>query len=120
MHETLTPVDRPAGFGYELGRFTGPLKPLVARVEGTWTFEPAGTGIADHLDRGWCTRPPALAARGLPLLARRWRGYARLGFERIEDHLVRADPASDARCRPGHTQFGHADGNTVTVTEGEV
>src|ERR1700710_723842 len=43
MREELTQVERPRAFGYTITDVTGPMKPLVARVEGVWTFDPVGT-----------------------------------------------------------------------------
>ncbi|WP_423795846.1 SRPBCC family protein, partial [Mycobacterium tuberculosis] len=44
VREELTSVDPPRSFGYTLTDIKGPLAPLVALVEGKWSFAPADTG----------------------------------------------------------------------------
>src|SRR5947209_19870460 len=44
MVEELTHLDPPHAFGYILSQITGPLSPLVNRVDGDWLFAPSGTG----------------------------------------------------------------------------
>ena len=41
MREELTRMDPPRSFAYLLSDITGPLAPLVGRVEGEWIFEQA-------------------------------------------------------------------------------
>lgn len=62
VREELTSVDPPRSFGYTLTDIKGPLAPLVALVEGKWSFAPADTGTTVtwqwtiHLDRRWPRR----------------------------------------------------------------
>jgi hypothetical protein len=87
MREELTQVDRPHAFGYVLSDVTGPLKPLAARVEGVWSFEPVGTG--SRITWAWTVHPASALGRfAMPVFARLWRGYARRSLARIEELLV--------------------------------
>jgi hypothetical protein len=86
--ETLVSVDRPSSFGYELTDIKGPMKPLVGRVEGRWSFAPAGTGT--RVTWEWTVHPASSgAARAMGAFARMWQGSARLAFQALEEHLVR-------------------------------
>ena len=62
MRETLTSVERPHRFGYAIGDVRGPMRPLVERVEGRWTFEPAGTGT--RITWPWDVTPTAAGTAG--------------------------------------------------------
>jgi len=78
--------DRSAGvprrLGYELTRFTGPLKPLVARVEGEWRFGPADAGTTETWS--WTLHPSsALTAPVVALLARMWPAHARQTLDEL-------------------------------------
>src|SRR5829696_1053654 len=75
MRETLTAVERPHRFAYEITDVRGPMKPLVIRIEGTWTFEPVGTGT--RITWAWDLTPTGPGRLAMPLFARMWRGYAR-------------------------------------------
>lgn len=87
MRETLTELDPPRSFGYELTDLTGPLKPMAARIEGTWDFAAAGTGV--RITWTWRVHPASsAAARALPLFARMWQGSAAKAFDVIERELV--------------------------------
>jgi hypothetical protein len=85
--ETLVRVDRPHEFSYELSEPTGPLALIVARVQGRWAFEPAGTGV--RITWSWDVEARNRAARqALPAFARFWRGYARGALEGLEGILL--------------------------------
>ncbi len=87
MRERLTVVDRPRRFGYEITGITGPMKPLIASVDGDWAFEPAGTGV--RITWTWDLHPASGAAGlALPVFARLWRPYAARALQRIEDLLL--------------------------------
>src|SRR3954453_3584935 len=43
MQEELRTVEAPRRFTYELTHIEGPMRRLVATIDGTWTFEPVGT-----------------------------------------------------------------------------
>jgi len=87
MVETLTAVDRPTAFAYELSGISGPMKPLVGAVEGRWSFAPAGTGT--RITWAWTVHPAsALAARTMGAFARMWQGSARNAFDALEERLI--------------------------------
>ena len=87
MREELVTLDRPHRFGYELTRITGPMAPLVERVEGEWSFEPAGTGT--RVTWAWVLHPRSgVTAPVVRLVARWWKSYARQALEEIEPLLV--------------------------------
>jgi hypothetical protein len=88
MREQLTSYDPPRSFGYTLSDVKGPMAPLVARVEGLWSFEPAGTGT--RVIWQWTIHPrSALSAPVLPVFGRLWLGYARQSLEELSNQLVR-------------------------------
>jgi Polyketide cyclase / dehydrase and lipid transport len=87
MREELTQVDAPHSFGYVLSEITGPMSPLVSRVDGEWLFAPAGTGTT--VTWRWAIQPQSrLAAPALPVFGRIWRGYARQALEDLSGQLV--------------------------------
>ncbi|MGH3960946.1 SRPBCC family protein [Mycobacterium sp.] len=87
MREQLTAVQPPDSFSYTLTEIAGPLAPLVSRVEGQWSFAPAGTGST--VTWRWTIHPrSALTAPVLPVLGRLWRGYARRSLEELSRQLV--------------------------------
>jgi polyketide cyclase/dehydrase/lipid transport protein len=89
MRETLTRVDRPAAFGYQLTDVKGPMKPLAASVDGLWSFDAVGTGV--RISWRWSVTPGSgVGARALPTFAKVWHGYARRALDRIEELLLPA------------------------------
>lgn len=87
VHEELTVVEPPHGFGYRLDRITGPMKPLVGRIDGSWAFEPVGTGV--RITWSWAIQPRSRAATlALPVVARLWPAYAARVLEQIESLLL--------------------------------
>lgn len=87
MSERLTVVDRPRRFGYEITGIIGPMKPLIASVDGEWAFEPAGTGV--RITWTWVLHPASGAAGlAMPVFARLWRPYAARALEQIENLLL--------------------------------
>jgi hypothetical protein len=93
MREKLTQVDAPHAFAYTLTDVTGALAPLATRIEGLWSFAPAGAGTEVTWQR---TIHPgsALVAPVLPVFARLWRGYARQALDELSRQLV---PSATAR-----------------------
>lgn len=87
MLETLTSIDRPHGFGYTISEVRGPMKPLVATIDGLWTFEPAGTGT--RITWRWNLTPTAAGRIMMPAFGAMWRGYARQALEEVEAILLR-------------------------------
>lgn len=87
MREELTAVDPPRSFGYTLTDITGPMSPLVSRVDGAWVFGPAGTGTT--VTWRWVIHPRSpLGPPALPVFGRLWRGYARQALEELSNYLV--------------------------------
>jgi Polyketide cyclase / dehydrase and lipid transport len=74
--ERLTRVNRPHGFSYRVGPFSGPLRLLVSHADGAWEFTPAAGGATSLR---WTYTFAALAGRGglvRVALAPLWRRYA--------------------------------------------
>ncbi|MEI2701612.1 MAG: SRPBCC family protein [Baekduia sp.] len=89
MHEELTEVDAPNAFGYALSVIGGPMRALVAGVEGRWTFAPDGDGT--RVTWAWKLTPKSGATRPLVrLIASNWPGYAAKALEQAELAALRA------------------------------
>jgi hypothetical protein len=89
MRETLTGIDSPSSFSYEITPLSGPLKLLVGHVAGRWSFAPAGTGT--RVTWSWDVTPASgVASFAMPVIGRMWKGYARQSLESLEDLLVGA------------------------------
>lgn len=85
--ERLLTYDEPNSCTYELSDLTGPLRLLVSRVEGAWTFESVGTGC--RITWSWTLYPRSSAsAPVLPIFGRLWQGYARLALDSLEEILL--------------------------------
>ena len=88
MREQLTSYDPPRSFGYTLSDVKGPMAPMVARVEGLWSFEPVGTGT--KVTWRWTIYPrSAFTARGVAGVRQAMAGYARQSLEELSNQLVR-------------------------------
>ncbi len=88
MRETLTTVDPPRSFGYDIADFTGPFKFLVDSLAGRWAFEPDGDGC--RVTWSWTVHPRGLQGRlAMPIIGRFWHGYARTALARLESNLAR-------------------------------
>lgn len=73
--ETLVEYSAPSTYRYQLRDFTGPMKALVATVEGQFSFIPEGDGT--RVTWSWKIHPTNPAARGiLPVVGFFWRRYA--------------------------------------------
>jgi hypothetical protein len=86
MREVLTNVDAPLSFGYRLSDITGPLRPLVDSIDGTWEFVPCGTGT--KVTWRWVLHPRGPGTLVMPLIASMWRGYARQALEVLSEQLL--------------------------------
>lgn len=87
MRETLTQVDPGHSFGYTIADITGPMSPLIEKVDGLWLFEPAGTGT--RVTWRWTLHPKSpLSTPALPIFGRLWVGYAGRALESLSDYLV--------------------------------
>lgn len=85
--EELTAVSRPQEFRYRITDLRGPMRPLVAGIDGRWSFEKAGTGV--RVTWSWRLTPTSRAtARLMPLVGRFWRPWAARALENIEADLV--------------------------------
>ena len=81
--ETLLESDRPASSSYGISEVEGPLKLLVARAEGRWTFVPSGGRTV--VTWAWTLHPTnAVTARLLPVIGLFWHGYARKALAEVE------------------------------------
>ena len=86
MRERLVTVDPPNRFAYELTEVTGPLKALVASIDGSWNFASVGTGT--RIEWAWTIHPTSRVAElVLPAIGLLWNGYARRALDRL-DHLM--------------------------------
>lgn len=90
MRELLTDVDGPHSFSYRLSNVTGPLRPLVESIDGTWEFVPHGTGT--EITWRWVVHSKGPGALVMPLIASMWRGYARQALELLSEQLLRSEP----------------------------
>jgi len=87
MRESLVSVDAPRSFGYEIARITGPMRPLVTGVEGSWRFDPDGSGT--RITWSWRLEPRSPATAPIvALIGLMWHGYARRALERLATELV--------------------------------
>lgn len=74
--ETLVEYDKAGGsYRYRLSDFVGPMKALVAGVDGRFTFVPEGSGT--RVTWSWAIRPTNAVARlALPVVGVFWKQYA--------------------------------------------
>jgi hypothetical protein len=87
LFETITELNPPHAFAYTITNITGPMKPLVTKLDGRWEFTPAGSGT--RVTWTWDVHPrSALTAPALPVLRRFFNGYARQALEEAEHLLV--------------------------------
>lgn len=87
MREQLLTVESSRQFTYKLSDVSGPMKPLVARVDGAWTFAEVGTGC--RVTWSWTVYPAGAAGKAaMPAFARLWKGYARGALDRLEGLLL--------------------------------
>lgn len=92
MLETLTVIDRPNQFGYEISNVKGVLKLLVVAASGTWAFAADGDGT--RITWSWNLTPTKLIGRvAMPVFARLWSGVAGQAMEEIGKVLRPATPA---------------------------
>lgn len=87
MREELLSVDAPRRFTYELTGLTGAFKVLAASIDGSWIFDPVGTGT--RVTWQWTIHPAdSPAAVALPVLGRLWKGYARRALDQLDELMV--------------------------------
>ena len=87
LRETLTELDRPHAFGYELDEVRGAMRLLTTAVRGRWSFAPVGTST--RITWSWDLEPAHAASRlVMPLFRTSWLGAARRTFTRLEPHLL--------------------------------
>lgn len=86
MHETLTGVEPPHHFSYRLDGIQGPMRALIASVEGRWSFAPSGDGT--RITWSWSVTPRVATRWLLPVFGRFWQGYADRVLWRLDQLLV--------------------------------
>lgn len=85
--ETLAEYNQPSSYRYRLSDFTGPMKALVAGVDGQFTFVPEGGGV--RVTWSWKIHPTNAVTRTmLPVLGFFWRRYAAGMWPRYEARLA--------------------------------
>ena len=85
MIETLTEVDPPHHFSYRLDGIHGPMRALIATVDGRWSFAPDAGGT--EITWSWRVTPRTPTRWLLPTFARFWRGYADVALRNLEEIL---------------------------------
>lgn len=85
MIETLTEVERPHQFSYRLGQIHGPMRALIATVEGRWAFRATAGGT--EITWSWAVTPRAPLRWLLPVFTRFWRGYAEQALRSLDRQL---------------------------------
>ena len=84
--ETLVSVEPPGDYRYTLTDFTGPMKLLVRKVEGRFTFVPEDGGT--RATWSWTLHPTnPLARLVFPVLGASWRTMARTMWPRFAGRL---------------------------------
>lgn len=87
--ETITAYERPHGFSYRVGPFTGPIRHLVEHADGEWTFAETAPGLTairwTYTFRSKPLRGPVLRIVIVPL----WRPYARRALALAIGHAER-------------------------------
>jgi hypothetical protein len=85
MREELLSVDAPNRFTYRLTEVA--LRFLVASVDGSWSFEPVGTGT--RVEWSWTIHSASdVASFVLPVVGLLWKGYARRALDRLDEMMV--------------------------------
>jgi hypothetical protein len=85
--ETLVAVERPSDYRYVLTGFTGPMKLLVGKVDGRFSFAREGDGT--RVTWSWALHPRTPLARLVfPLLGASWRTMARGMWPRLGARLA--------------------------------
>lgn len=91
MLETLTVIDPPNKFGYDISNVKGALKLLVVAASGTWAFAPDGDGT--RITWSWELTPTKVGRLAMPVFARLWSGVADQAMEEIGKILSPGTPA---------------------------
>ena len=87
MRETLTTVDAPHSFGYDLTDITGAFRLLISSASGLWAFAPDGSGC--RVTWSWTLHPRGpIGALAMPVFRRFWHPYARKALARLESLLA--------------------------------
>ena len=86
--ELLTADAQSDRFTYRLTEVEGALKLLFASVDGSWAFQPVGTGTRD-VTWSWTIHPASdVASFVLPVVGVLWKGYARRALDRLDAMMV--------------------------------
>lgn len=87
MREEMLSIDVPHRFSNRLTVLAGPFKPLVARVDESWSFRAVGTGTEATWE--WNLYPRSLpAALPVRLVGQFWLGYAREVLEQLSVEVL--------------------------------
>lgn len=86
MRETLTLAEQ-ARFGYTLDQLHGPMKALIGRVDGMWSFTPETGGV--RLTWTWDAHPTKLGHLMKPAFGAMWRRYADRALRHLDEVLTR-------------------------------
>lgn len=87
MREEMLSVERPSGFANRLTVLSGPFRPLVATIEESWAFRPAGEGTEATWEWNLYARN-ALGRLLAPMVGRLWLGYARGVLAQLSQEVV--------------------------------
>lgn len=88
--EELTELRRPEAFGYRFHDITGPMRLLLAVVDGRWSCADAGAPggtPATTVTWTWDVRPTLLGRPLMPAFGLMWRGAAAKAFDRLGERL---------------------------------
>lgn len=87
MTEEMLSLDAPHQFSNRLTVLAGPFKPLVARVDESWSFRAVGTGTEATWE--WNLYPHSrLTAVPVRLVAQLWLGYARQVLNQLSEEVL--------------------------------
>lgn len=86
--EVLSVLEAPQRFGYRLTDLHGPMRLLIAGVDGLWSFAPDGTGT--RITWSWDVRPTLPGRLAMPAFGVMWRGAAARCFDRLAERLPAA------------------------------
>lgn len=89
MAEEMLSIDVPHQFSNRLTVLAGPFKPLLARVDESWSFRAVGTGTEATWE--WNLYPHSLlTAVPVRLVGQLWLGYARAVLSQLSEEVLGA------------------------------
>lgn len=85
--ETLVVAERGTDYRYRISDIRGPMRPLVAGIDGRFAFEPAGAG--SRVTWSWDMHPTNTVTRlMLPVMGLLWHRWARTMFDRLTERVT--------------------------------